>query len=118
MNRPILKNIDFGSADLNIYQPDSPDDFCIWLTLLIGPDDAEGGHLFQVGVCTVAWLAHQVSISRPCVLRHMILVERFDYSLIERTIINIVENTQSLGWEKSVPVLSRFFAWEYEDYQS
>lgn len=118
MSIPILKNVDFGSVDLTTYQPDSPDNFCVWLNLLIGPDDAEGGHLFQVGICTVAWLAHQVSIKKSYVLRHMILVENFDYSLIEGVIRGLIESNQQHDWEKSVPLLSRLFAWEFEDFQS
>ncbi|NWE46956.1 hypothetical protein HX863_13910 [Pseudomonas gingeri] len=28
----------------------------MWLTVQIGPDDQEGGHLFQILVCTPDWI--------------------------------------------------------------
>lgn len=118
MNKPILKGIDFGAEDLNAYTPQIPDNFCVWLNLAIGPEGIEGSHLFQVGVCTVSWLAHQVSTKKAYVLRHMILVESFDIELIKRIVHEIIESSERKNWEQSVSVLCRYFAWEYEDYQS
>ena len=118
MNKPTLKGMDFGAEDLNIYTPPIPDNFCMWLTLAIGPEGVEGSHLFQVGVCTVRWLAHQLSIKGAYALRHMILVESFDFELIKKTIHEIIENAERSNWEESVPILCRYFAWEFEDYQS
>lgn len=118
MNKPTLKGIDFGAEDLNTYTPQIPDNFCMWLTLAIGPEGIEGSHLFQVGVCTVRWLAHQLSIKGAYALRHMILVESFDFELIKKTIQEIIENAERSNWEESVPILCRYFAWEFEDYQS
>lgn len=118
MNKPTLKGIDFGAEDLNNYAPEIPDNFCVWLTLAIGPEDSEGSDLFQVGVCTVTWLAHQLSIKNAYALRHMILVESFEFELIKKTIHEIIENAGRSSWEESVPVLCRYFAWEFEDYQS
>lgn len=118
MNKPTLKGIDFGAEDLNTYTPLIPENFCVWLTLAIGPEGLEGSHLFQVGVCTTSWLAHQLSIKSVFVLRHMILVESFDFELIKKTVHEIIENAERPTWEQSVPVLARYFAWEYEDYRS
>lgn len=84
MSKLVLKGIDFGAENLDTYAPQIPHNFCVWLTLSIGPKDVEGSHLFQVGICTVAWLAHQLSIKGACVLRHMILVEKFDINLIKK----------------------------------
>ncbi|MFZ5566182.1 MAG: immunity 8 family protein [Pseudomonadota bacterium] len=117
MNKPTLKGIDFGAENLNTYTPQVPDNFCVWLTLSIGPEGVEGSHLFQVGVCTVSWLEHQLSGQRAYVLRHMILVDSFDFELIKKTIHEIIANAERPTWEQSVPILSRYFAWEYEDYQ-
>jgi Immunity protein 8 len=118
MNKLILKGIDFGAEDLNTYTPQTPHNFCVWLTLAIGLEDEESSDLFQVGICTNSWLAHQLSIKSAYVLRHMILVESFDFELIKKTVSEIIENAERPTWEQSVPILSRYFAWEYEDYQS
>jgi Immunity protein 8 len=118
MNKPTLKSIDFGAEDLNAYVPEIPNNFCSWLTLSIGPEGVEGSNLFQVGVCTVTWLAHQLSIKNACTLRHMIVVESFDFELIKKTINEIIEKAERSSWEESVSILCRYFAWEFEDYQS
>lgn len=118
MNKPVLKGIDFGAEDLHTYTPQMPNNFCVWLTLAIGPEGDDGSDLFQVGICTVSWLAHQLSIKGAYVLRHMVLVESFDFELIKKTVHEIIENAERLNWEQSVPILCRYFAWEYEDYQS
>ncbi|MGJ4748733.1 immunity 8 family protein, partial [Leptospira sp. SA-E8] len=103
--------------DLSTYMPQIPDNFCVWLTLAIGPEETEGSHLFQVGVCTVSWLENQLSVHGAYVLRHLILVESFDFELIKKTISEIIAKAERPTWEQSVPILSRYFAWEYEDYQ-
>ena len=46
MSKPVLKNINFGTVNLEAYSPEIPHNFCVWLTLLIGPAGAEGGHLY------------------------------------------------------------------------
>lgn len=117
MNKPTLKGIDFGAENLNTYVPEIPDNFCVWLTLAIGPEGVEGSHLFQVGVCTVTWLAHRLSIKSAYILKHMILVESFDYELIKATVREVIENSERSSWEESVAVLCRYFSWEFEDYQ-
>lgn len=118
MSKLILKGIDFGVENLDTYIPQIPHNFCVWLTLSIGPEDVEGGHLFQVGIGTVTWLAHQLSISRVCILRHIIFVEKFDFELIKKTVEEIVKNAERSSWDDSVQVLCRYFAWEFEDYQA
>jgi hypothetical protein len=117
MNKPTLKGIDFGAEDLSTYTPEIPHNFCVWLTLSIGPEGVEGSDLFQVGVCTTTWLAHQLSSQSAYVLRHMILVESFDFELIKKTVHEIIKNAERSSWEESVQVLCRYFAWEFEDYQ-
>lgn len=118
MNKPILKGIDFGAENLDTYVPETQHNFCVWLTLAIGPEGIEGSHLFQVGICTVTWLAHQLSIKKAYVLRHMILVENFNFELIKKTVQEIIENAERSNWDESVSVLCRYFSWEFEDYHS
>lgn len=118
MIKLILKGIDFGAEDINTFAPEMPHNFCTWLTMTIGPQDVEGGHLFQVGVCTAEWLAHQLVVKNPYILRHMILVENFKFEEIKGAILEIIEKSERSNWDESLQILSRYFAWEYEDYQS
>lgn len=115
MSKPVLKNINFGTVNLEAYSPEKPHNFCVWLTLLIGPAGAEGGHLFQVGICTPTWLAHLLSREQICCLKNMLLVENFDFSLIQRKIAGIVDSSERATWEESVQVLARYFSWEFEN---
>lgn len=116
MMKLALKGIDFGSIDLNSYTPDVVDNFCLWLTLSIGLANQDGGHLFQVGVCTVRWLEHHLPSDEIQTLRHLLLVENFNFESIKQKINEIITSSERSNWDDSVAVLSRYFAWEYEDY--
>jgi Immunity protein 8 len=118
MNKPVLKGIDFGAENLDTFAPQIPNNFCVWLTLSIGPESVEGSHLFQVGFCTVTWLAQQLSVKKKYVLRHMILVEKFDFELIKQTVHEIIDTAERPSWNESLEILCRYFAWEFEDYQA
>lgn len=117
MKKLTLKGIDFDSFDIASFSPEIPDNFCIWPTLTIAPDDISGGHLFQVAICTPKWLAHRVSQEKICALRHVILLEEFNFELIKQKILEIIQESTRSSWDESVKVLCRHFAWEFEDYQ-
>ncbi|MGE8494767.1 immunity 8 family protein [Comamonas sp.] len=115
MNEIIIKGIDFGSIDLDRFIPENPRNFCLWLTLSIGPKDSDGSHLFQVGVCTVTWLSHKLAAEHVFSLKSMILVEEFDFQFIKKKIVGIVASSQRSSWDESVQALSRYFSWEFEN---
>ena len=117
MDKLTLKGIYFGAENLNTYSPEIPRNFCVWLTLTIGSESEEGNNLFQVGICTVTWLSHQLSINNAYILRHLILVEKFDFELIKDSIYKIIKIAERSSWEESVQVLCRYFSWEFEDHQ-
>jgi hypothetical protein len=117
MKNLILKSIDLGADNPETYQPDNPYNFSVSLTILVGPSNQEGGHLFQVCFCTLTWLAHQLSINKSITLRHMILIETFDFDIIQEKINEIIQNSERETWDESINVLSRYFFWEFEDYQ-
>jgi Immunity protein 8 len=117
MNTSTLKSIDFGGKNLSNFSPSSPNNFCIWLTLGIGPLNAEGSHLYQLGICTPTWLDNQIQNDGPISGRHMLLVNSFDEVEIRTFIIKTIEKCDSGDWAKTSIVLARHFAWEYEDYQ-
>lgn len=118
MSKLILKKIDFGADSLCNFSPPLADNFCIWLDLSIGSEDKVGENLFQVGVCTTTWLAHEVSIKKLYVLRHMLLIEKFDAKLIQKSIENIIEESQRMTAEETLKILCRYFFWEFEGYKT
>lgn len=118
MNRLVIKNVDIGAKALDTYHPLREDNFCVWVTLLIGQEEVEGGELFQVGICTPSWLSHRLSIDQIYALQHLILVEKFDAELIERKLMEIVSDAVRPTWDESVRVLCRNFSWEFDDYKS
>lgn len=117
MDKLTLKGIDFGAENLNRYSPETPHNFCVWLALTIGSESGEGTNLFQVGICTATWLSHQLSINNAYILRHLILVEKFDFELIKYSICKIIKIAERPSWEESVQVLCRYFSWEFEEHQ-
>ncbi|MGM3186641.1 Imm8 family immunity protein, partial [Musicola paradisiaca] len=50
----MLKNLGVNSADFSpeTYKPEEGDCFGLWINLCIGPDDQEGGHDYQLFICT------------------------------------------------------------------
>jgi hypothetical protein len=117
MNKLELKNIDFGAEDLFSYRPEILDNFCIWLTLSIGATSRDGSTLFSVGICTSNWLKSQMTSQKIMPLRHLLLVEKYDYEAIKVAIIEIINNAQRETIEESYCVLAKSFAWEFEAYQ-
>lgn len=113
-----LKGMDYGAENLETYAPEVSGNFCVWLNLVIGLENVDGGHLFQVGICTASWLEHQVLVKDFYIPRHMIIVNFFDYELIKSKINGIIDGAERPTWEQSLQILCRFFSWEYEDYQS
>ena len=118
MSKLNLKGIDFGAENLETYMPEVSGNFCVWLNLTIGLENIVGGHLFQVGICTVSWVEHQISAKRFYIPGHMIIVDNFDYDLIKSTIEEIIISSERSNWEQSLKILCRFFSWEYEDYKA
>ncbi|HHA3670969.1 TPA: immunity 8 family protein [Salmonella enterica subsp. enterica serovar Muenchen] len=113
----ILKEIGVNSADFSpeTYTPEEDDCFGLWLNLCIGPDDQEGGHDYQVFTCTPEWLCKYQWL--PELMRHTLLVRKYDLDEITKTITDYIDRCEGDNWMEIAQKLSRVFAWEYEDYQ-
>lgn len=118
MNKVILKNIELGIKDFDSFAPDIRDNFCVWLTLLIGPSNLEGGHDYNLGVCSPKWLYHNIQNYGPMWGRHLLIVEDFDSVKIRRKIDDIILHCTRETFEETSIVIGRYFLWEYEDYKS
>ncbi|MBD2810450.1 immunity 8 family protein [Xenorhabdus sp. Vera] len=113
-----LKFMGVNSAEFSLdnYQPEEENSFSLWINLCIGPDDHPSGHDYQVQVCTPEWLCkHQWE---PELIRHLLLVRRYDLNEITKIITDYVDQCEGDDWMEIAQKLSRVFSWEYEDYQA
>lgn len=117
--KPRLKVIfTHTGASLEDTAPEIPHNFHVLVHLTIGPDDQDGGHDYSLGVCTPTWLNHTGQHAGPIWGRHLLIVNEFDAGEIRKAIENMIVQCQRPDWAETASVLARYFAWEFEDYQS
>ncbi|WP_230413072.1 immunity 8 family protein [Paraburkholderia antibiotica] len=103
------------TIDLDSYFPDDPENFSLWIELRVGPDDSSGADDYRVLVCTPEWL-HQ-NVKEPRWGRHMLIVEEYDRSAIEASILDYVAKCMGDGWRDIAEKIARNLSWEFEDYR-
>jgi hypothetical protein len=117
--KAIVKNIDLGShIGFDEYCPEEEECFGLWLTVLVGPDNEEGGHLYQILVCTPDWITKKYHHTEAVWGRHMLIVFRYDSGHIRREIERYVEGCIGKDFGEIAQKVARIGAWEFEDYQS
>lgn len=109
----LLKGLWSISSDLENYDKNLADTY-LWINLDIGPDNEEGFHDFQVLVCTPEALAKR--IWEPKLIRHMLIIRKYDLEEITKTINEYIEKCNCNTWWETAQKLSRYFQWEFEDY--
>lgn len=112
--KAILKSIDSIDYDLESYTPEEQDFFSILVTLCIGPDDEIGSEYFDLKICTPKWLVKHCWV--PEIFRHTLIVRKYDLEEITKTINEYIEKCNCDTWWETAQKLSRYFAWEFEDY--
>jgi hypothetical protein len=114
----IVKNIDTGSnIAFDSYYPEDEEYFGQWLTMLVGPDNEEGGHLYQVLVCTPEWIKREYLHTGAVWGRHMLIISRYDQSRIRYELNQYVEKCTGKDFWEIAQKIARIGAWEFEDYQ-
>jgi hypothetical protein len=117
-----LESSDVGADPLEDYEPPEPAHFSLVLAAHIGADDGPGQDLFYVTVCSPSWLAEEAEAQNEHgkgfrFLRHHLLVNRWNLELVHRAVEDLCRNTSGQDWSEVANKLSRYFAWEYEDYR-
>jgi len=106
--------------DLESFQPEMPDTFCILVQAMIGPRGQLGEESFDFLVCTPKWLAKELETTNRIWGRHYLFVNRYSYDLLWRTIndlcVNTI-NTRGNSWQEIGAQLARYGKWEFEDYR-
>lgn len=88
--------------------------FYVSLSLRIGVKCENGADYFDVHICSMDWLKE--NISQPRLLRHTIIVEKYDFREILNIILEYINKSKGDSWTEISSKLSRYFYWEFEDY--
>lgn len=104
------------TSELESFHPDNADNFSILIQVLVGTDENEGGESFDFIVCTSDWLKEKYR-GEIAFLRNLILVDQFNYEDIKNRIEKLVQSISGNDWNDYAVKLSRYGAWEFEDYR-
>lgn len=116
--KAIVKSIDTGShVAFDKYWPEDETCFGLWLTVQVGPDNEEGGHLYQILACTPDWIKKEYAQEGTVWGRHMLIVFHFDHDRIESEITRYIEGCTGKDFWELAQKVARIGAWEFEDYQ-
>jgi hypothetical protein len=114
MKKLTIKAWHLFDANFEEFIPELPHNFCRWIHLDIGYADETACASFSIGVCSFTWLAHQYSNEGPRWGRHLLIVGQYNYEEIKKAIEERVQLCQRDTWEEALPLLCRYFAWEFE----
>jgi hypothetical protein len=114
-----LRSLDSADAlsGLEECRPDDPANFQLSVGAVIGPDDSPGGELFYFSVCTAQWLLENPPPKDFEFLHHVLLVTRWDAEVVLRAIGDLCRRTVGDDWNEVALKLSRYGAWEFDDYR-
>ena len=110
-----LKNIVCDDFDLENFSPDNENYFSVDLLLSIGLENEKGSDYYRLNVCSPECLVNTFWV--PKILRHVLLMRSYDLERIKKIINEYVESCEGNSYVEISEKLSRFFAWEFEDYQ-
>ncbi|MEF2277661.1 immunity 8 family protein [Deinococcus sp. YIM 134068] len=105
------------ASPLQDYWPETEGNFGFSLRLMIGPEGSDAAESFDVFVCTPDWLKQEHADEKYVWGRHMLIVLEYDAALIKRAVERHVSRCLGTDWSEIARRLSRFGAWEFEDYQ-
>ncbi|WP_040598631.1 immunity 8 family protein [Patulibacter medicamentivorans] len=101
--------------DLPSWAPED-DRWSLGLRILAGPDDGPGEESFDLTVCSLSWMTDQVRKDGVFAGRHHLIVEWYDWPLIEAHVRRRVATCEGADWAEVAAKIGRFAYWEFEDY--
>jgi len=113
-----LKKLHSPDVNLNTFAPTPPDCFTFFLQAMIGPEGDPAEEAFNFQVCTPKWLIKNRDFEESVIFgTHMLLVFEYDFLAIEKSIRTLCNRSAGQNWQEIAQKLSRFGAWEFEDYR-
>jgi Immunity protein 8 len=103
--------------DLERFYPESENNFCFLLELLVGPKNEKGDETFDVIICTPQWLLENNKASDIIFGRHYLIVFEYDFEAICNKLTQYVNSIDGKTWDEIALKVGRVGMWEFEDYQ-
>lgn len=97
--------------------PDNPHDCWIIIQADIGPEGEEGLDIFTFYVCTVEKLKCGLQSQGFQLGHHLILIERFDWQIVENAIKSILDKLVADNWDQLAAKINEYGEWEYNAYK-
>lgn len=102
--------------DLRAWVPPDPQCFAFLMRVMIGPAGQDGEEAIDIQVCTPLWLERTFAPDGLVSGWQMLIVFRYDYSMIERYVGKVVSSVSGRTWNEIGQKLTRLGRWEFEDY--
>lgn len=103
--------------DLQTFRPQDPTNFSIFVQAMIGPEGEDSSESFDISVCTPSWVAATAEREGPVIGLHHILVSRFDYEALFRSIESFCSRCEGASWQEVGAKVGRLGRWEFDEYR-
>lgn len=109
-----LSSVDLPSGPPQM--PEDPLDCWIPIEANIGVRGESGADIFTFYVCTPTRLSSTLRLMPHQFGRHLLVVERFDWSVVEVAIRALLGSLSADSWDDLATKIGRYGLWEFEDY--
>lgn len=115
--RAQLKWIMSADIEFDTYCPEDPTCFSFPIEMDIGPEGEEGAEIYQLTVCTPAWIAKEYQVKTVALGAGLLIVFEYNWPVILSAIEDLVSSFTADDWYTLSRKLSRVADWEFADYQ-
>lgn len=115
--RAELKSLISSDIDPDSYYPEDRRVFGFGVQAVIGPENFDGGDVFNFFVCSPDWLKEEILDKEIIFARSFIIINDYNFEIIENKIKELCSKTVSDCWDKIAIQISKFGFWEFEEYK-
>lgn len=112
-----LHSPDIGNVNLSVWLPEVEDCFGILVQMFVDADILGNEESFDFILCTPKWLAEEYQDREVVMLRHHIMVHRYDYDVLHKRLTKLINTIDVASWNDAADKIGRVAHWEFEDYR-
>jgi hypothetical protein len=117
--KPVIDRVlCLGHPNMEIWEPNVPDDVAEHLVVYIGAKGQKGSDIFSIQVATPKGLAADPVRDGIIAQRSLVVVDRYEYWSVYTWLQKIVDTCEGTTWADCVNELRVYFHWEYEGMQA